>query len=207
MSESEDEPWDEDRLTQIETLLEELDAKTDAIEENVSELEVEFQGKIEDVRERVIQLKREIDEKADDDRIDEIQNELDGYDNTGNTEQFNDMEQDVGSLTDRISAIEEDIAELDEKTLKVAHFSLELEEEIGKIKANIPDGYERTRIDELLETAHEKKIYRGKCQDCSANIELGLLQSPNCPQCDTPLTGIKSRRLFKNVILTDDTKP
>lgn len=189
-----------------------LAARIEELESRLAAAESEFGGKLDDVRERVIQVKREADGKAD---ADHDHRELDRRTERA-LRAATDTRVTVAALDDRVEDGFENFEEIleyltetaddhDARLTALAKAHLDLQSQVAALEAARSG---RTRTDDIREAANRHGATRATCEACGENVHVGLLGSPRCPHCETPLDGFEpSPGLFHSATLTAGERP
>lgn len=131
--------------------------------------------------------------------------------------------EDIAASHDELAGDHEDLAErVDADMAKVEQILKRLTEKYQESGATLDqvettlaslledwrgDTREQDQLAGLLQAAHAHGIETGACQDCETAITLGLLTSPRCPHCSTPLVDVRPGGWFRsNTIVTADTR-
>ncbi|PSP84132.1 hypothetical protein BRC96_06405 [Halobacteriales archaeon QS_6_64_34] len=179
-----------DRLPDI------TDAVESRVEGRLDDVEDGFQEKLTDVRQRVVQLKRELDGKAPaDHEAFETVAELDDSVAALNRELVaarDEFEDDLSSQTERVNALEtrfDDIErrldDTEEKLKRVAWVVSDLRDNQGGRDAH------QKAVARIKRAAAQEGISSASCQNCSENVEIGLLTDPQCPHCNSTVSDVK----------------
>lgn len=202
----------EDAGERLESLDENAEKRLDALGERVGELEDGLDEKIDDVRQRVIQVKRETDNRAPADHsherlreqsdegvriataardaIDELEEHVDrGFDN------FEDI---LDYLTDTVD-------EQEEKWNGLARMVIDLRERVNELEGDVAT---RRATAELKEAANRNGISAADCEHCGTNVQIGLLVSPLCPNCETTFRDVEpGGRFLRSATLLAGDRP
>lgn len=160
----------------------------DDIRSQLEALEESIEADIQDVRDRIVQVKRETDGKAPADhahehleqRLTELQADLEetaaDLEATdarleGGFENFEDI---LESLMDRTADLETDV-----ETLGAALGSMR-----GTLDAIAEREQRRARADHFKRTAAKRGVRTAKCADCNSKLDVALLSSATCPNCE-----------------------
>jgi hypothetical protein len=164
----------DDRLSNLESRLEALEADLDE--------------KIEDVRARVIEVKRDTDAKA---AADHGHDAIDAV-----ARQLAAIEADVDALNDAVSGVEADEmpTRLDEVETQIA----DVEDRLTTVAWVVRDLREAQEADsgnaalaELKREAAAADVSRAKCENCGEGVEIGLLTEPACPHCEATVSTVE----------------
>lgn len=173
-------------------------AVDDRIDDRLDDIESEFQEKITDVRERVIQVKQEADGKAPkahthdelaavdalDARVNDLAASLktlreDTSDRLDKVENgIEDQEQAAADLTERLE-------EASEKLNRVAWVVSDLKEEVAG-----RDAHEQA-VNRIRRAAAQEDVSAAKCERCDENVQIGLLNEPECPHCQAAVSDVR----------------
>jgi prefoldin subunit 5 len=177
--------------------VDDLDAAVDELAERVEELEGDLDEKIADVRQRVIQVKREADAKAPADhdhpslerRVDE------GFDN---------YEEVLEYLTERTETLEAEADDRSAKLRRVANAVVDLRRRVATLESGLE---ERDAVSDLREAANRRGISEAACGSCGESVQIGLLDRPACPHCESPFDGVEAGGWFRPNTLTVGNRP
>lgn len=157
------------------------------VADRLAELESSTEAKIRDLRERVIQVKREADGKAPADhdheelaaRLTALESDLataqDSLDRTADRLEggFENFEEILTSLLDRVEALEEDLRTTGQVLREVR----------GTLETVAEREQRRARADHLKDTAAARGVRTAKCGDCNTTVDVALLTDATCPGC------------------------
>lgn len=187
----------DDRLDNL--IQERVDEVVDErVDERIDEVDSEFQENITDVRERVIQVKQEVDGKAPKVHTHEELAAVDALD-----ARVNDLAATLTSLredtSDRLDTVEENLDDREdaaadltdrlddatEKLNRVAWVVSDLKEEVtGR------DAHEQA-VDRIRRAAAQEDVSSAKCERCDGNVQIGLLNEPECPHCQAAVSDVR----------------
>lgn len=174
-----------------------LDARLDDLAGRVEGLESDLDEKITDVRERVIQVKREADGKAPADHDHPpIERRID--------DGFGDYEEILESLIERTEALEDGSEDRGAKLRTVANAVVDLRRRVGTIEGVVE---ERAAVAALREAANRRGVTEAACDSCGNLVQLGLLDKPTCPHCESPFDGVEPGGWFRSSRLTVGDRP
>lgn len=197
-----------ERLESIEDRLAELES----VDERIGAVESEFDEKIEDVRGRVIQVKQEADAKSpadhDHERLhQQLQRALRAAEEANATGErlgrrvdqgFENFEEILDYLTDTTD-------ELEEKLDALARTVIDLRGSVGELNGTASA---REAAAELKAEANREGVTTAKCEDCTSNVQIGLLSTPHCPHCGTTFRAVEpATGLFGSSSLRTGDRP
>jgi DNA repair ATPase RecN len=191
----------------VEALLQPNDEMPDAVEERLDEIDEEYMNLIEDVRERVIQVKREVDEKASTDhdhadlaeRLESLAAETDRL-----TDDIDDIETRSEELETRIDTgfenyedvleyLTDTTDELQERTDLLARAVVDVRDEVRRLAA---ESARRTEAESLQLAANRLGIRTADCGHCETEVDIALLNAPECPHCASTFNDVDEKRGF-----------
>lgn len=187
----------------------------DTIEELGHEIEAtreEFQEKIEDVRQRVIQVKREADQKATADHahpevetaFSQLQQQVDDFEGElaeleyQLTEGFENFQEILEYLTETTESLDTKLA-----TLARAVMNLRTQNQ------SLAERHDRDLVlQRILDAGNREHVTRAECQSCEEKIDLSLLSSPACPNCQELFSDLEvNKGFFKSSVLKTESVP
>jgi len=188
-------------------LVEGDDEVPEAVEERLDSIDEEYMSLIEDVRERVIQVKREVDEKAPanhdhmdiTERLEDLTAETDRI-----ADDVDDIETRADELESRIDAgfenyedvleyLTDTTDELQERTELLARAVLDVQEEVRRL-AN--KSARRAEAESLQLAANRLGVRTADCGHCGTEVDVALLNLPECPHCATAFSDVEEKRGF-----------
>lgn len=171
--------------------------RVDELAVRVGGVETDLDEKIADVRERVVQVKREADAKAPDDHDHpEVERRMD--------EGFENYEEVLEYLTDRADDLADAAADRDEKLQRIVTAVVELRRRVAAVERAIED---RTAVAELRRSANRQGISTASCASCGESVDLGLLDEPACPHCESQFNDVEAGGWFRPNRLTIGDRP
>ena len=177
--------------------LDDLDARVEELAGRVGELEADLDEKITDVRQRVVQVKREADAKAPADHDHPaVERRID--------EGFENYEEILEYLTERTEALEDGADDRSAKLTRVANAVVGLRRRVAALEGEIE---KRAAAADLHEAANRRGISEAACDSCGESVQLGLLDEPTCPHCESPFDGVESGGWFRSNRLTVGDRP
>lgn len=211
---------DEQNLTEEELLTRFLSAMEDgdslggadesieALETEITATREEFQEKIEDVRDRVIQVKREADQKAPANhshqaftqlkrQLDEFEGDIAELDHQVN-DGFENFEEILEYLTETTES-------LDKKITTLARAVMNLRQQVQSLS----ERHDRDLVlQRILDTGNRERVKRAECQSCEQKIDLALLSSPVCPNCQELFSDLEvNKGFFNSSVLKTESVP
>lgn len=177
--------------------IDELEARITDLSGRVDGLESDLDEKITDVRKRVVQVKREADAKAPADHDHpELERRMD--------EGFENYEEILEYLTERADDLEAEADDRGAKLRTVANAVVDLRRRVATLEGEIE---KRAAVAELRETANQHGISEAACASCGESVQLGLLDEPACPHCESPFDGVEPGGWFRSNRLTVGDRP
>ncbi len=188
-----------DDIRELESEVESLKTRTSTVEDDLAEQIENTDEAIDSLEEEVWELREALESYED--LLEEIDEEQDLTDER------------VESIDDKFESAYSDIKQIlsylldhsDEYQVVINAIVESYEEEIDEL---LTRQAEQQRLLELKREAAKRDISEASCQSCDERFEIGMLESPACPHCDTPLDGFdtKSSTLkSKHVARTDPT--
>lgn len=160
------------------------------LEDRVGSLETDLEEKIDDVRERVIQVKREADGKAPADHDhDDIREDLQaarrtaaGAEEAAETtrSQVERIDRGFENFEDILEYLTETTDDLEEKLTRLARLTIDLRDTVDELEGR---DTARSVTADIKEKANREGVSKAKCGNCDAKVAIGLLTSPQCPDC------------------------
>lgn len=164
------------------------------IEHEVTQLEHQYSRDLEDVRKRVVQLKRELNSKANTSHshpeiVEEIKNR---------SEDDVELKSGIERLADEIDKINEKVDagfanfrkiieqvirqhdQHDEQLDKFASILLRYRDDLSSVSQLVAD---QRLLEDLTSTAIRNGVRTAACGNCQTTIDLGILSTPQCPEC------------------------
>jgi len=203
-----------------------LDERLAELQHRLDDLESETDEQIEDVRGRVVQVLKTAKGKADPDHdhsaleatVDAVDEELDSLSSSVSELQttVDDVEAALDSLSERVdggfenyenilTSLTDRVDDVDGKLDTLAGAVVDLRKRAVELESAET---RRAAVEELQADAHAHGIRTGDCESCGRSIDLGLLSSPHCPDCQEPLVGVEPGGGFlRSATVTVGDKP
>lgn len=190
----------DDRSADLDDRVGSLDGEVHSLRSEVADLRADLEGNVQDLRERVVQVLRTAESKADTDHDHEaLESDLDAV-----ADDLETVEADLSTLETRVDEgfdnFEAVLADLDgraedlsEKAQKLAHAVVDLRGRVADLEAA---DARRSAVEELQAQANRMGVAVANCEECGGAVRVGLLASPVCPHCTSPLEGIVPARGF-----------
>jgi archaellum component FlaC len=160
------------------------------LDDRVGALEADLEEKIDDVRERVIQVKREADGKATADHgHDDLREDLETARRTAADaeeaaeeaqSQVQRIDRGFDNFEDILEYLTETTDELEGRLTRLARLTIDLRETVGELEGQ---DAARSVTADIKEKANREGVSQAKCGNCDAKVAIGLLTSPQCPDC------------------------
>jgi predicted Zn-ribbon and HTH transcriptional regulator len=163
--------------------LEELDTRQDTQFERLS-------NELQLLLDRVSGLEAEHDQFARESDLDAIRGDVGKIDERVETlrTSHSDLEERIDREFDSIEALFRRLLDaIDELDAEITATSTSYQDELEPIKEREAD---RKRLRSLKSEALRREIRRGACQSCGQGVDLAMLESPECPKCNSHFTGI-----------------
>lgn len=207
-----------DRLTSIESRVTAVENKLDAdahaagadSDAEIEAVESRLTEEIENTRSRIIDVLREARSKADSDHEHPALAPTD-HDHPALSERITRVESLLEALeADLSSGFDnyETILEAHDKSIVDIESEVEtIGEALGGRLASIEQAHAtRERGRELKQEANRKNVTQGNCEACGQQVDLSLLETPECPHCLSRFSGIDPGRRFigRPTIKTDN---
>ncbi|WP_231608258.1 AAA family ATPase [Haloferax gibbonsii] len=180
-------PVSDDELAEVLELIEGLQSEVDTEAQRRARLEQSVQT-----------LTTRLDEVEDAlDEVEDLPAELDAIESTFR-ERHQALDTRFDDEFDNLQTILEYLVETDDRVeTKLKEIETQYGAEIREIRA------EREQLRRVKQAAKEADTHEGDCEHCGETIDLALLTSPECPNCQRPLHGVEKET--KWLVLTDYT--
>lgn len=188
---------------------------TESVEELTQEIEAtreEFQEKIEDVRKRVIQVKREADQKASADHshpevqeaFSQLQRQVEDFDGELAELEYQ-LSEGFENFEDILEYLTETTESLDTKLTTLAQAVINLRNQ----NQSLAERHDRDLVlQRILDTGNREHVKRAECQSCEEKIDLALLSSPACPNCQELFSDLEvNKGFFNSSVLKTESVP
>ncbi|POG55452.1 hypothetical protein AUR65_008530 [Haloferax marisrubri] len=180
-------PVSDDELTEVLELIEGLQTKVETEAQRRARLEQSVQA----LTTRLDELEAALDE------VEDLPDELDAVESTLR-ERHRTLDARFDDEFENLQTILEHLVETDDRVeTKLKEIETQYGAEIREIRA------EREQLRRVKQAAKEADTHEGDCEHCGETIDLTLLTSPECPNCQRPLHGVEKET--KWLVLTDYT--
>ncbi|WP_042663309.1 hypothetical protein, partial [Haloferax sp. ATB1] len=187
-------PVSDDELAEVLELIEGLEAEVETEAQRRARLEQSVQT----LTTRLDEVDAELDEvEAALDDVEDLPAELDAVESTLR-ERHQTLDARFDDEFENLQTILEHLVETDDRVeTKLKEIETQYGAEIREIRA------EREQLRRVKQAAKEADTHEGDCEHCGETIDLALLTSPECPNCQRPLHGVEKET--KWLVLTDYT--
>ncbi|WP_058828686.1 hypothetical protein [Haloferax sp. Q22] len=191
---TENKPVSDDELAEVLELIEGLEAEVETEAQRRAHLEQSVQA----LTTRLDVVDAELDEvEAALDEVEDLPAELSEVESTLR-ERHRTLDTRFDDEFENLQTILEHLVETDDRIeTKLTEFETQYGAEIREIRA------EREQLRRVKQAAKEVDTHEGDCEHCGETIDLALLTSPECPNCQRPLHGVEKET--KWLVLTDYT--
>jgi hypothetical protein len=114
-------------------------------------------------------------------------------------EGFGNYEEILEYLTERTETLKDEGDDRSAKLRRVANALVDLRERVAALEGELEG---RAAVAELREAANRRGISEASCGSCGKPVQVGLLDEPACPHCETPFDGVESGGWFRSNRLT-----
>ncbi len=192
-----------DRLSELEAMLEAVEAEVDRLDsvlseqtEDVTEIDGRLDaqtdrlGNLGDTLETVAEKLQALDGyvKTNRDRLEQFESTIDDHANHFQELQHSvsEHEAELDDAAEVLRYLFGEVDDLDDRTAVIASVLRDLEPVVSA-------HHERARVDSLKEAAAELGVRTAECETCEQTVDLGLLTEAECPHCGTPAADVASR--------------
>lgn len=210
----------------VTSLGDRIDQRVGTVEDRIETTREEMRGIISTFSDRVDTIEADtsaIGEELEemDSEVGELGGSLDDV-----TADLHDLVGDIDHLYDRVDAeLESQADEMAELRAEFSATTAEIDERMGTLADQLEEGYmehkeqlathdmlfdqlddelvdlvaareERDRLDQLLDHAQANGVSSAACEACHTDVDLTLLNSPACPECDRTFGSIRVERSF-----------
>jgi hypothetical protein len=177
-------------VSDLQQHCETLDSKLEDLESRQDSQFDRLSDELQLVLDRVNELEHEQDQFADKENISAIAEDIRTID--GRLEELRTADQELESRMDReFDSIEELFRRVlnafDNLESELETTAESYQEELEPLKKRETD---RKKLEGLKTDALKQGVRKGSCERCDQTVDLGLLESPDCPNCAARFTGI-----------------
>jgi DNA repair exonuclease SbcCD ATPase subunit len=192
-----------DRLSELEAMLEAVEAEVDRLDSVLSEqtedltdidgrldAQTDRLGNLGDTLATLAEKLQALDGSVETnlDRLDQFESTIDDHANHFQELQHSvsEHESELDKATEVLRSLFSEVDDLDDRTAVIASVLRDLEPVVSA-------HHERGQVDSLKEAAAELGVRTAECETCERTVNLGLLTEPACPHCGTPAAEVDSR--------------